>query len=106
MVRRRIGQAAIMILACGALGACAPVGPHMGAPAAERYEGDPSIRGVTVMGRVNFVGPIPRPDPIPVYRDSDFCGEEMPNETLLVEEGSHTVEGVVVSLEGVPKSKP
>jgi Carboxypeptidase regulatory-like domain len=107
MVRRRIGQAGVLILACGALGACALLEPRGGAPpAGGAYEGDPSIRGVTVIGRVNFVGPIPRPDPIPVYRDSDFCGEEMPNETLLVEEGSHTVEGVVVSLEGVTKGKP
>jgi len=107
MMRQRLGRTLVLVLACSALAACTMVGMREGAPADRAYEGDPSIRGVAVTGQVSFVGAIPRPDPVPVYRDSDFCGEEMPNETLMVEEGaSQSVEGVVISLGGVSKGKP
>ncbi|MER3424069.1 MAG: hypothetical protein C4293_13410 [Nitrospiraceae bacterium] len=61
--------------------------------------------GVTVSGRVSYVGEIPAVEQTPVDRDRSFCGETMPNEALSVGRESRGVAAVVVSLEGVPKGK-
>lgn len=106
MMRQRLGQAVVLALTCSALGACVPAGMPGVPPGGAAYEGDPSLRGVAITGTVTFTGPVLRPDPIPVYRDSEFCGEEMPNEMLMVEGKTLSVEGVVVSLEGITKGKP
>ena len=71
------------------------------------YEQDPTLVGVTVSGRVTFAGELPKkPKTLPVHRDSAFCGKAVPNESLLVDGGSRSIVGVVVSLEGVAKGKP
>jgi plastocyanin len=70
------------------------------------YQADAAIDGTTVQGRVTFRGAPPPPGTIQVLRDRAYCGETVPNETLLVDHGSKGIAGVVVSLEGVTKGKP
>lgn len=70
------------------------------------YEVDQSIGGVTVNGRAVLTGAVPKPKPLPVHRDSAFCGKTMPHEGLQVDGSSREVGGVVVSLEGIAKGKP
>ena len=81
-----------------------------GLPAASQvtgaYEGDAAVSGVTVSGRAIFSGSMPKPERLPVHRDSVVCGMTMPNEALLVDRASHGVAAVVISLEGVTKGKP
>lgn len=96
-MRQRVREAVALMISCGVLGACGAVG---------EYQGDSAIRGVTLSGQIRAVGPLPKLDPIPVYRDSEVCGEFMPSEALLVEGKMSSVEGVVVSLEGVTQGKP
>lgn len=70
------------------------------------YEGDSSIMGVTVSGRVLYTGPIPRPERVPVYRDSKYCGETVPIDKIQVERSSGGISDVVVSIEGIGRGKP
>ena len=77
-----------------------------GIPGAHAYEGDPATTGVTVSGRVIFSGTAPKPDRLPVHRDSAFCGESVTIEALHVDRGSRGVEDVVVSLDDITKGKP
>lgn len=96
-MRQRVREAVAVTITCGVLGACGAVG---------EYREDPAIRGVTLSGQIHAVGPLPKLDPTPVYRDSEVCGELMPSEALLVENKINSVQGVVVSLEGVTHGKP
>lgn len=75
-------------------------------PAGADYEGDASIGGGTVQGRVTMRGSVPPADKIAVHRDLAFCGETIPNDALLVDRASKGIAGVVVSLEGVARGKP
>jgi hypothetical protein len=99
MMRR---QAALAVLIIG--GIVSALLPDSQADSA--YEVDQSISGVTVNGRAVFTGALPKPKPLPVHRDSAFCGKTMPHEGLQVDGSSREVGGVVVSLEGVAKGKP
>ncbi len=70
------------------------------------YEGDPSVAGVTVSGRVLYTGSLPKPDRVPVHRDSKFCGEAVSIDKIQVERASGGIDDVVISLEGIGKGKP
>lgn len=70
------------------------------------YEGDPSFAGVTVSGRVLYTGPVPKPERVPVYRDSKFCGETVPIDKIQVERASGGISDVVISIEGISRGKP
>ena len=70
------------------------------------YEGDPTVAGVTVSGRVLYTGSLPKPDRVPVHRDSRFCGETVSIDKIQVERASGGIEGVVISLEGISRGKP
>lgn len=70
------------------------------------YEGDPSVMGVTVSGRVLYTGPVPRPERVPVYRDSKYCGETVPVDKIQVERGTGGISDVVISVEGLSRGKP
>ena len=73
---------------------------------ASAYEADPATVGATIVGRITIAGAIPKSKPLPVHRDSAVCGMTIPNEALIVDQGSRGVTEVVVSLEGVTKGKP
>lgn len=70
------------------------------------YEGDPSVAGVTVSGRVLYTGSLPKPDRVPVHRDSRFCGETVSIDKIQVERASGGIDDVVISLEGIGRGKP
>ena len=70
------------------------------------YEGDPAVAGVTVSGRVLYTGSLPKPERVPVHRDSRFCGETVSIDKIQVERASGGIEGVVISLEGIGRGKP
>jgi Polysaccharide lyase family 4, domain II len=70
------------------------------------YEGDPSVAGVTVSGRVLYTGPLPKPERVPVYRDSKYCGETVSIDKIQVERPSGGISDVVISVEGISRGKP
>jgi hypothetical protein len=70
------------------------------------YEGDPTVAGVTVSGRVLYTGSLPKPDRVPVHRDSRFCGETVSIDKIQVERASGGIDDVVISLEGIGRGKP
>lgn len=70
------------------------------------YEVDPSAGKTTVRGQITLRGPAPPAERVTVLRDSAFCGEAVPNESLLVDRPSNGIAAVVVSLEGVTVGKP
>ena len=74
--------------------------------AAEPYQVDTSIIGVAVRGRVIFAGPPREKEAMPVYRDSEFCGDAITHEALAVDPTTRGISGVVISLEGIEKGKP
>src|SRR5436853_7096892 len=74
--------------------------------AAEPYQVDTSIIGVAVRGRVIFAGPPRDKEAMPVYRDSEFCGDAITHEALAVDPTTRGISGVVISLEGIEKGKP
>lgn len=57
-----------------------------------------------VRGRVIYTGQLPQPQPVTVHRDSRTCGESLLWETIGVDPATRGLEGVVVSVEGVPPS--
>lgn len=75
-------------------------------PVAAAYEVDSGTVGATINGRITIAGAIPKAKPLPVHRDSAVCGMTIPNEALIVDQGTHGITDVVVSLEGVTKGKP
>jgi hypothetical protein len=54
----------------------------------------------TITGEVKFLGPVPDPKPIQVSKDHDFCGQTLPDDSLIVG-GAGELKNVVVSIEGV-----
>lgn len=70
------------------------------------YEGNPTVAGVTVSGRVLYTGPIPKPERVPVHRDSGFCGETVAIDKIQVERASNGISEVVISIEGIGRGKP
>ena len=85
---------------------CLVVGLVVAEATAETYQADPTINGVTVQGRIKLSG-LPKDNvPIPVYRDSDYCGETMLGESVAVDPSANGVGHVVVSLVGVERGKP
>lgn len=62
--------------------------------------------GGTIEGEVRFAGPLPVLEPIPVEpRHQAACGQQVPNEALVVSPRSRGVRSAVVYLESVAKGK-
>jgi len=84
---------------------CLVVGLVVAEATAETYQADPTINGVTVQGRIKLSG-LPKDNvPIPVYRDSDYCGEAILGEIVAVDSSTNGFGNVVVSLVGVERGK-
>lgn len=96
MTRLRLAQKAVLMMILGVV---------MTEPA-RAYEVDLSAGKTTVRGQVTLRGPAPLAERVTVLRDSAFCGETVPNESLQVDRRSNGVAAVVVSLEGVTVGKP
>ena len=72
--------------------------------AAAAYEAVAVVDGGVVQGALRFAGTPPRPEPIPVNKNRDVCGDRAPSEALVVgPEGG--VRGGVVLLERVTRGK-
>jgi len=74
--------------------------------AQEPYQADPTINGVTLSGVIKLAGQLKMSGPIPVYRDSQYCGETILEEDVMVDPSTRGLSGVVVSLVGVERGKP
>lgn len=85
---------------------CLVVGLVVAEATAETYQADPTINGVTVQGRIKLSGLSKDNVPIPVYRDSEYCGETILGEVATVDHSANGVANVVVSLVGVERGKP
>jgi hypothetical protein len=72
----------------------------------DAYEVDSGTVGATIGGRITVAGAIPKSKSLPVHRDNAVCGMTIPNEALIVDQGSRGITDVVVSVEGVTKGKP
>ncbi|MDN5940343.1 MAG: carboxypeptidase regulatory-like domain-containing protein [Nitrospira sp.] len=88
------------------LSACLVVGLVVSEATAGAYQGDPTIEGVTVQGRVKLSGLPKNNAPIPVYRDGDYCGETILGEAVTVDPSTKGFDNAVVSLVGVERGKP
>jgi plastocyanin len=73
---------------------------------ARAEEADPSVGKTTVRGQITLRGPAPALEGVTVQRDNAFCGETVPDESLLVDRRTNGIATVVVSLEGVMVRKP
>ena len=73
---------------------------------ADAYEADPATIGASIGGRITIAGALPKTKSLLVHRDNPVCGMTIPDEALIVDQGSRGVAAVVVNLEGVSKGKP
>lgn len=69
------------------------------------YQEAPDSEGVTVKGQVTFKGNVPKPKMVQVVRDQAFCGESVPDDSLLVDGSSKGIAYVVVNLKEVAAGK-
>ncbi|NGZ94848.1 MAG: hypothetical protein CV089_01720 [Nitrospira sp. WS110] len=60
----------------------------------------------SISGRIIWGGPSPSAQIDRVYRDSGLCGEDVPSDELVISDESRSIEGVIVSLEGITRGKP
>lgn len=85
---------------------CLVVGLVVAEATADTYQADLTINGVTVQGRIKLSGPPKDTVSIPVFRDSDYCGETSLGEIVAVDSSTNGFGNVVVSLVGVERGKP
>lgn len=71
----------------------------------EAYQEDPNVIGVVVKGQITFKGKIPEMTPLKVNRDEKFCGQSIPDESLLVDNQSKGISDIVVSIAGIASGK-
>ncbi len=69
------------------------------------YQENPHGAGVVVKGQVTFKGKVPESKSLEVNRDEKFCGQSMPDESLLVAAQSKGISNIVVSLDGIASGK-
>ncbi len=60
----------------------------------------------SVAGQVIYTGELPDPDPIKVERDRSFCGDTVPDESVMVSRETRGLAAAVISLEGVSQESP
>ena len=69
------------------------------------YQEAPEAESVTVKGQVTFKGTVPKTKLVQVVRDQAFCGESVPDDSLLVDGPSKGIAHVVVNLKKVTTGK-
>jgi plastocyanin len=72
----------------------------------EAYQEVQALKGRVIKGQVTFKGEIPKIESLEVNRDEKFCGESLPDDSLLVDSGSKGIANVVVNLKGIASEKP
>ena len=68
------------------------------------YQAIQVTNGGTIRGHVFLSGPIPSLDSLPVHKNREVCGEQMPNNSLIVSP-NRGVKNVAVVLEGIKAGK-
>jgi len=71
----------------------------------EGYQPDPTINGVKLHGVIRLAEQPKMNIPIPVYRDTKYCGESVVEDDLVVDPSTKGLSGVIVSLVGVERGK-
>jgi hypothetical protein len=61
--------------------------------------------GGIISGTVQFVGPVPKLEPIKVVKDQETCGNEVPSEVLIVNTENKGLKNTVVYLEKIEQGK-
>ena len=74
--------------------------------AANAYQENTEVVGVDLKGRVTYSGEIPEPKILEVNRDSEYCGETMPDESVIVDPESRGIVHVIVNLKEITAGKP
>lgn len=69
------------------------------------YQEEPNVGGVILKGQATFKGNVPKSNSIQVDRDAGFCGESIPDDSLLVDGQTKGIFQVVVSLKEVATGK-
>ena len=69
------------------------------------YQEMSNTKGATVKGHVTFKGTVPKPEMIQVVRDTAFCGESVPDTSLVVDGPSKGIAHVVVNVKEIAKGK-
>lgn len=70
------------------------------------YQGSSDNKGVIVKGQVVFQGKVPKIKSLQVNRDKAFCGESIPDKSLLIDTQTKGIADVVINLEGITSGKP
>ena len=76
-----------------------------GARPAAAYRAIPVTDGGRIVGTVRVAGGVTPLPAQPVYKEKDFCGADVPDERLVVDDAGHLA-GVVVHVEDVDAGKP
>jgi plastocyanin len=69
------------------------------------YQESPNAGGVIVKGQATFQGNVPKSNSIQVDRDAGYCGDSIPDDSLLVDGQTKGISQVVVSLKDVATGK-
>ncbi len=72
----------------------------------EAYQEVQGLKGTVIKGQVTFKGEIPKIESLQVNRDEKFCGQSLPDDSLLVDSGSKGIFNIVVNLIGITSGKP
>ena len=72
----------------------------------EAYQEAPVQRGTIIKGQVTFQGEVPKIQSWEVKRDQKFCGESLPDKSLLVDSSSKGISNIVVNLKEIASGKP
>jgi len=72
----------------------------------EAYQEVQGLKGTVIKGQVTFKGEIPNIESLQVNRDEKFCGQSLPDDSLLVDSGSKGIFNIVVNLMGMTSGKP
>lgn len=68
------------------------------------YEEIEVTNGGTIVGEVKFTGTAPKPEPLPVTKNQDYCGSHKPSEKLLIG-ANQWVKNAVVTIENITQGK-
>jgi plastocyanin len=73
-------------------------------PAAAEYREIPITNGATITGQVRVAGEVPKLPPQPVFKQTETCGTEMPDERLIVGAGG-ALQNAIVYLTDIKAGK-
>ena len=69
------------------------------------YDVIPPQEGGELTGTISFKGQVPAFKPLKVNRNTEFCGDTVPDESLIVNSENKGIQNVVISFEEVHQGK-